>query len=357
MCISRTMYPLAELDSGKKKVLFNYGVVLENRDFDSFNDLIRDWNYSILGMVTPKHPYFNKAVKEYGVKKLLKYVNVPCGHCEECNKSRARGWAYRILEEAKKYENNFFLTFTYEDDHLPLVRFNDSYVNTLVSDEISRFNKKLKTYLHRKKMNSEFRFYGVGEYGSRTLRPHYHVIYFNLDIPDLEFNYYKDGFIHFKSEFLNSVWNKGLVDIGAVDIGSACYVARYCDKKQDRDQQQKLFLKDHNIVSEFSCMSRRPGIGADALDKIIENVKNGVYSLQANGSNFSIPIYYSKKVKDILKDTKYLEDYESRCNQLIGININKDFILKDLIGERELQTYLYENDLYKKSLKKERVCI
>ena len=111
-----------------------------------------------------------------------------------------------------------------------------------------------------------------------------------------------------------------MVDIGAVDIGSACYVARYCDKKQDRDKQQKLLLKQQNIVAEFSCMSRRPGIGSDALDKVIENVKNGIYTLSDRGNDFSIPIYYSKKVKEILKDTIYLEDYENRCDLLIKNN-------------------------------------
>ena len=168
------------------------------------------------------------------------------------------------------------------------------------------------------------------------------------------FNYYKDGYLHFKSEFLNSIWSKGLVDIGAVDVGSACYVARYCDKKQDRDQQQKLVLKQQNIVAEFSCMSRRPGIGADALDKVIDNVKNGIYTLSTNGNEFSIPIYYSKKIKEILKDTEYLEDYEKRSELLIANNMNNDLLLSDIIGPDKLQVYLLEDDKFKKSCKKVR---
>ena len=115
MCVNLTQYPLVELDTGKKKVLFNYGVVIENRDFESFNDLVNGWNCAILGLVPKNHPYFNRAVKEYGVKKILKYTGVPCGKCEECLKARARGWAFRILKEASNYENNFFITFTYDD--------------------------------------------------------------------------------------------------------------------------------------------------------------------------------------------------------------------------------------------------
>ena len=353
MCVQRGMFPLVKLETGKRKVLLNYGVIMENRDFESLDSLELSWRQALKGNSIREN--FNYAVKKYGVVDFEKFVNVPCGHCEECLKSKARGWAFRILQEAKKYDNNFFLTFTYDDSFLPLAKIDYGFINTLVSDEISKFNKKLKTYLKRKGLHSDFRFYGVGEYGGKTLRPHYHVIYFNLDIPDLEFNYYKNGFLHFKSEFLNDCWSKGLVDIGAVDIGSACYVARYCDKKQDRDYQQKLLLKENNIVAEFSVMSRRPGIGSDALDKIIENVKNGIYKVSTNGTDFSIPIYYSKKVKEVLKDTPYLEQYEHVNDLLIRNRIANDISASDLLGDRDYQVFLLEEDRYKKHLKKQRV--
>ena len=184
MCVQRGLYPLVELDDNKRKVLLDYGMVIENRDFSNLNIYSLEWNKAIKDRSV--FYSFNRAAKKYGIKSFIKYVNIPCGHCEECNKSKSRSWAFRILKEAEKYNNNFFITFTYDDEFLPMVRVYDNYVNTLIYDEISKFNKKLKTYLKRKGLNSTFRFYGVGEYGSKTLRPHYHVIYFNLDIPDLE---------------------------------------------------------------------------------------------------------------------------------------------------------------------------
>ena len=353
MCVNLTQYPLVELDTGKKKVLFNYGVVIENRDFEPFNDLVHDWNYAIAGLVPTKHPYFNRAVKEYGVKKILKYTGVPCGKCEECLKARARGWAFRILKEASNYENNFFITFTYDDEHLPGRVSKNGLVNpTLLKDEISNFNKKLKTYLHRKKLNSGFRFYGVGEYGSTTFRPHYHVIYFNLDIPDLEFYNYSNGQLLFNSKFLDSIWNKGHVVIGAVDVGSACYVARYVDKKQNRSKDEKRLL-DEFLCPEFSVMSRRPGIGADYMEKLVNDVKNGIYSLFTNGNSFSIPIYYSKKLKEVLKDTPYLHDYENRNELLIKNKFAKDLLLSDVLST-DLQNYYISEDIFRKSCKKVR---
>lgn len=167
MCVNLAQYPLVELNDGKKKVLFNYGVVVENRDFFTFNNLELSWNNAIRGKSLRES--FNWAVKNYGVKKFLKYTAVPCGKCEDCLKARARGWAFRILKECELYENNFFITFTYDDLHVP---YSDKLCQTLIKDEISKFNKALKTYLKRKGLESGFRFYGVGEYGSNTFRPH-----------------------------------------------------------------------------------------------------------------------------------------------------------------------------------------
>lgn len=346
MCVRLEQYPLVELEDNKKKVLFNYGVVVENRDFTPFDALGLEWRKAKIGL--SKYDSFNRAVKEYGVKKFLKYTCVPCGICEDCLKAKARGWTFRILKECEKYENNFFITFTYDDEKVP--RGNGWY--TLIKEEISQFNKKLKVYLKRKGLNEKFRFYGVGEYGSTTFRPHYHVIYFNLDIPDLEFRTYENGNLHFTSEFISNIWNKGLVDIGAVDVGSAAYVARYCDKKLNRTKEEKRMLLEV-CCPEFSVMSRRPGIGADYLDSIIDKVKNGIYSVDVRGQSFSIPLYYSKKVKDILADTKYLKDYEARNDLLIRSKIGNDIILSDLLAT-DLQHYYVLEDAYKKSCKKVR---
>lgn len=184
------------------------------------------------------------------------------------------------------------------------------------------------------------------------LTGHYHVIYFNLDIPDLEFYQYKDGNIYFTSKFINDIWKKGNVIIGAVDVGSACYVARYCDKKQYRSKDEKQKILEF-CCPEFSVMSRRPGIGAYFLDHITDNIKNGVYSLFSNGNDFSIPIYYSKKIKDILKDTPYLKAYEDRNDLLIRSKFSKDLILSDILST-SLQDYYISEDIYRKSCKKVR---
>lgn len=347
MCVNRYMFPLVDLDNGKRKVMFNHGIIIENRDFTPINERLFEWRLGLKGL--SRFELINRDIKKYGVVDIEKFVNVPCGKCEECLKSRARGWAFRILKEAEKYQENYFITFTYDDSNLPIAK---NGFNTLVKDDISKFNKQLKTYLHRNKKNSDFRFYGVGEYGSNTLRPHYHVIYFNLPLDDLEFFKYDNGYPTFTSKFLSSIWKKGFISIGFVDIGSACYVARYVDKKQDRSKQEKEKILEMGVVPEFSNMSRRPGIGADYLEKIKSNIENGIYTISAAGNDFSIPIYYNKKVKDLL-DPETLERYEKRNEFLIKNRLNNDLLLSDLLCT-DLQSYYLAEDLFKKSCKKQR---
>lgn len=165
MCKSLWMYPLIKLKDGSQQLLFDYGVNVKNREEYDYltNGIIKDFKYS--KFVGCKIQSLNKVVHEPDFKEFIKMVNVPCGCCSECLKDRSRQWALRILKEAEQYDNNYFITLTYNDDNIPLDR-------NLVKSEISDFNKKLKVYLKRKGLESDFRFYGVGEYGSQTARPH-----------------------------------------------------------------------------------------------------------------------------------------------------------------------------------------
>lgn len=317
MCLRNILYPLVKLDNGKKHLFLNYGIKIKSREiYDDLKDYNMQFRFASLGV--SKYEGLNKLVKSESVVEFLKFVNVPCGCCRECLNDLSRQWAFRIMKEAELYDNNYFITLTYSDEHLPDNRF-------LVKDEISKFNKKLKVYLDRNNLNSRFRFYGVGEYGSGQFqtefglqvksRPHYHVIYFDLDIPDLQFlKLDENKNLLFTSELLSKVWGKGFVTIGAVDIGSACYVARYCDKKRRLNKTEKDDLISKGITPEFSVMSRMPGIGSHYLDKIKNDFENGLFKQYLKGKTFSIPLYYSKKIKEQLEGSSILLQYEQHAS-------------------------------------------
>lgn len=204
--------------------------------------------------------------------------------------------------ESMIQKDNYFLTLTYDDFS------NDDQLH---KDDLQAFNKKLKTYLSRKNKDSSFRFYSVGEYGLKTFRPHYHGIYYNLPLDDLLFYKIDNGNIYYTSEFLNSIWNKGFVIVGAVDVASACYVARYCDSKLYTNESIEA-LVDAGYQAPFNLMSRRPGIGAYHYDFIKNKILNNDFNIYLKGQKFSLPFYYLKKMKD--KDPFLYNKYMSNFN-------------------------------------------
>lgn len=349
MCLRGSVFPLVRLKNGKRKVLFNLDYKITNvDDYNNIKGLISGINFSIRYKndiyYKPGYQYLKKVMKNEGVEKLEDLIAVPCGHCEDCLKANARAWSIRILEEAKQYKNNYFITLTYDDEHLPLN-------GSLVKDEISKFNKKLKTYLNRLGMNSYFRFFGVGEYGSQTFRPHYHVIYFNLDLPDIRLWRKNElGQFIFRSDFLESCWSMGNIEIGSVSVQSACYVARYCDKKKKNLTREDLdLMKKFNLEPEFSCMSRRPGIGANYIVNLIDNVKNGVYKIQYKNNNFSIPKFYTKKFEELLSEEEF-KTFKSYNDMISNDFTYRNIMLSNLI-DIEQEKY-YNESVVSKSKKK-----
>lgn len=165
---------------------------------------------------------------------------VPCGHCFACqnNKRSSLSLKLRLEEYTSKY--CYFLTLTYDDEHLPLFSLgtdslavdfiriypyterlrNDSLIDDFCSDfydfdsefvdkmdyystfvlnyekkygkfcvyghglyallyyrDIQLFLKRLRKHIF-KYYGEKIRFYIIGEYGTKSLRPHWHLLLF-----------------------------------------------------------------------------------------------------------------------------------------------------------------------------------
>lgn len=130
---------------------------------------------------------------------------VPCGKCNFCLSSKRDDWSFRLRQELKVSTSASFLTLTYSTDKLPI---NPSGHLELRKSDCQLFMKRLR------KVNSvPLRFYTVGEYGTRTARPHYHSILFNLD-PSVRTQ-------------LHQIWQLGNVHVGDVTGASIHYVTKY----------------------------------------------------------------------------------------------------------------------------------
>lgn len=254
-------------------------------------------------------------------------ITIACGQCIGCRLSRAEMWSLRCKHEAMFHEENCFLTLTYDDDHLP--RF-----ETIEKEALQAFIKRLRKRLGDKKV----RYYAVGEYGSQTQRPHYHVCLFGHEFEDQQFfkKTRKDSRIY-TSETLSKLWPFGFSSIGELNKFSAGYAARYCTKILHGaiGDAKYLVVNEHGEIifereKEFAIMSRRPGLGFEWYQRYKEETYRDDFII-FNGRKCSVPRYYDKLYA--------LEDPE-RYAEVVAKRLEKvDQESEDRLWQREYCTY------------------
>lgn len=202
----------------------------------------------------------------------------PCGNCEPCLFNRKRLWKHRIMLERMCHHYACFVTLTYNDDDLP----KDEGIAVLRPKHMQDWLKRL-----RERVDFKFRFYGVGEYGSKSDRPHYHIMLFGY--PSCVFNRTRGVggvdrrlYPHVEPDALNccdvcklvqETWGMGNVDLGLVEPDSAAYVCDYTLKRMTKHDDVRL----NGRTPEFCRMSLRPGIGAEAMwDVASDLMQNGL---------------------------------------------------------------------------------
>lgn len=187
-----------------------------------------------MGCVSPIRAYVGKSLKAdyvrvrgyHEVKKVWRrplafrpgegYTDqprlVPCGACVGCRASQAAQWATRARLELETTSPAFFLTMTYDDDHLP--------GPSLVWEDLRNFWKRLRK-------DAPLRYLACGEYGEETNRPHYHAILFGVRLTDLV---PWDARLSI-SPYLERKWALGRVFVAEANTATASYVAGYTAKK------------------------------------------------------------------------------------------------------------------------------
>lgn len=226
--------------------------------------------------------------------KNLEPFQVPCGQCIGCRLERSRDWAVRCVHEAKMYENNCFITLTYNNENLPAN-------NSLFRPHLTKFLKRL-----RKRYDHKIRYFGCGEYGDKLARPHYHLILFNHDFDDKVM--FKNGkFPLYISQSLQELWQYGHSVVAGFSFESAAYTARYCVKKINGAN-----AKEHygDRTPEFSAMSRRPGIGYEFFLKYYNDIVNHDRVITRNGVICKPPRYYDKLLSGC--DVELLEAHKEK---------------------------------------------
>lgn len=228
-------------------------------------------------------PYFIKLNRpKYINGQPIYSVNVACGKCYPCIRRRVNQWAFRLLQEDKRSVSSYFITLTYDTEHVPLT----SKCNmTLCKKDLQKFFKRLRYYHdtdgiypseikeHRIERLS-IRYYACGEYGGLFGRPHYHSIIFNC---------FPDAF--------HKAWTFGNIQFREADRASIFYTLKYMVEKESTK-----WSYDEEIVKEFALRSKGLGdnyITSGSLSHHTSNLDNNY--VMSRSYKVALPRYYARK--------------------------------------------------------------
>lgn len=195
-------------------------------------------------------------------------ILVPCGKCIPCLTNKRADWTFRLQEEHKVSKSAHFVTLTYDEKHLRTSR-------SLCKRDVQLYLKRLR----KKDETTRIRYYAVGEYGSKSGRPHYHILLFNSC-----------------EEHIRSSWTDskcvsiGMVHVGKVAAASIAYVTKYMIQKDSYPD---------GMEKPFATMSRAYGIGGHYLsDSMVEwhRVDDRNYTVRPGNLMGRLPRFYREKI-------------------------------------------------------------
>ena len=231
---------------------------------------------------------------------LVVYNDVPCGKCPNCIINYWQQWIFRLSWEQKCSSLCLFVTLTYDDEHLSI----KNGVPSVNKRDVQLFNKRLRERLNivqsdavseeenKEFRNGAYRYYIASEYGSNTLRPHYHCIMF-----------FSWSVLQNRDELENIIskcWSLGFVRFDSVSSGSIAYVTKYVLKEQPSTRGDK----------PFTLTSRRPGLGHQYVNDMRDwhgHNPEKMYVVMSGGQKYPLPRYLKDKFgfdKDMLNQFK-----------------------------------------------------
>ena len=254
-------------------------------------------------------------------------IPIPCNTCKVCKMNLQTYYSNRIYCAYKSHDVSAFVTFTYDDSHLP---FNDGYINpTLRRLDSHRYIDKIKHQLN----SISFEYFLCGEYGDKLGRPHYHALFFGLDYQAHE-------------KFFQDSWKLGSVKVLPVTPQSFRYVTKYVSKNtyalesnySDYGQEKPFFMFSRGLGVKqyllhrdeieqngyFVLDSKKIYINRYYFNKLVGHTSYNIESLLARGSEAR-----SEKAHDALRyGFRTPEAFEqanaiTSCDSLVSSSINR----------------------------------
>lgn len=216
--------------------------------------------------------------EEYGFNfseescEALPFSRYPCRKCLPCLLARQKAWVFRLVEELRNHEDNYFVTLTYNDENLPAdgngeLCFNKQHLIKLNRDIRKRYQDgRFRNSLYEQIFGSpeffdlpkdaKYKYYITSEYGpseSGTHRPHYHAVFYGVQVPLYTFEL-----------LLKSLWPYGFVSVFPAADGAAGYISKYLVT----DGVGKQSYKSDTQMHPFALMSK--GLGLSYVDRMAD---------------------------------------------------------------------------------------
>jgi hypothetical protein len=167
------------------------------------------------------------------------------------------------------------VTLTYDTTHVPL---SDRGYMSLSKRDCQLFFKRLRKAMPLLR----FKYIVAGEYGSKTHRPHYHVVLFcsgKFSLP--------------LQRAIEKAWGLGSVHIGEDSSPKAvAYALKYIMKDEPFDSAWR------HCVAQFRCMSKHIGyeyVSAATIEYHNRCIPSG-YCINFGGDIYGVPRYYREKI-------------------------------------------------------------
>lgn len=180
----------------------------------------------------------------------------PCGKCLACLSNARHAWAARLMLERKCHEHAQFITFTFDDDHLP--------------DSASDLKRIWQLFVKRfrKADGQQPRYFTCLEYGTRYGRPHFHSVLFGRQtiLKERIAKRSSSPTVVRVDPLIEDKWGLGSTFTKACDSSTAAtnmtqYVVGYVLKN-------KWLPEDSSRQPEWALQSRAPYIGQPALKRM-----------------------------------------------------------------------------------------
>lgn len=235
-----------------------------------------------------------------------------CGACEVCIAEKANNWVIRNYYESKVHTEKCFITLTYRESPIILVR-----------KDIQDFIKRFRTYLDRNENKKKIRIFYAGEYGERNNRPHAHLIIYGWTDKNAQYLDVNKKFnILLKSKIIEEIWGLGRTSYQEFNTKEIPYISLYNTPQQEFKKAYKLNreklkkLKEYAINKKGLTKGQRENLIKELKEqekKLEESKKEYITIKEFNGWSLAMgwESFYTEYAKmPVYTFTEYIEDSE-----------------------------------------------